>query len=125
MRAVKTLSAGLAIVAGATMAGANADVRFISGPPSGCSVKGIIKAQYVVPERGIAIIVAPRDSTIGILDAGVAGGALANLKRQAAGLGANRIIVRSIPAAGSLTMGSRGSSADWTGGEIIAEAYRC
>lgn len=99
---------------------AAAEVRFYAGPLQSCAVKGIIKSQaFEVPQPSFL----GTDFTVPRF-IGVA--AIADLKRQAAALGANRIVVRNVPSEGSRSFGTRtGAGAEWTGSVIVAEAYRC
>lgn len=99
------------------------DIRFTNGPVAHCIVKGVITAHLQAPESStVDIVTGARKAAAGVIETG----ALADLKRQAAALGANRIVVRDINSEGTIAFGPRiGKAVGWDASKIVAEALRC
>jgi hypothetical protein len=103
------------------VSGADNRVIVSSGSTKGCAVKGIVKVTFEPPKtQQVLIEKFPPPSGI------VEPSPIEDLKRQAAALGANRIVFRDSVSEGWRGNGPRtGPRASWERTTLIAEAVKC
>jgi len=109
------------ILSGTGVSGADTRVIVSSGSTKGCAVKGIVKVTFEPPKtQQVLIDKFPPPSGI------VEPSPIEDLKRQAAALGANRIVFRDSVSEGMRSYGQRtGAGAKWERTTLIAEAVKC
>jgi hypothetical protein len=101
----------------------SADNRVIvsSGSTKGCAIKGIVKITFE-PPKTVQVFIEKSPPPNGIVEPSP----IEDLKRQAAALGANRIVFRDSVSEGMRGYGQRtGASAKWESTTLIAEALKC
>lgn len=120
------IRARAALACAAFLAGfspALAEVRIHDGPTGACVSKGLLQASFDAPPRDpFAGLKGSHEGYIGVAKTNV----LEDLKKEAARLGANRIVVRQATSTGTRGFGPRtGPSADWEATRFTAEAFKC
>ncbi len=104
-----------------TGAGAKAEGVTVGNSSKGCVVKGIVQVKFEPPKTVDAILkkIPPR---VGFAEPSP----LEDLKRQAAALGANRIVIRDGVSEGVVSYGPRtGRGFEWYNTTLTAEAVKC
>ena len=122
MRHARALFLALGVLlASPHQAGADNGVILHGGSTKGCSVKGIIRASFEPPKsEGEGLF--GGEQVFGFIDSRVIG----DLKRQAAALGANRIVIRDTVSEGTRYSHPRMVPwANWIRTTLIAEAVKC
>jgi len=99
----------------ASFAAGNKDIRIIYPDALGnaCEVRGIVKSSVKRP--------VPLSAEVPIMQTGL----FDDLKKQAAQLGGNRIVIRQGISTGTRTMIHGASIPTWEGTTFVAEAYKC
>jgi hypothetical protein len=100
---------------------AKAEGVTIGSSSKGCVVKGIVQVKFEPPKTVDAILkkIPPR---VGFAEPSP----LEDLKRQAAALGANRIVIRDGVSEGVVSYGPRtGRGFEWYSTTLTAEAVKC
>jgi hypothetical protein len=108
-------------LSGTGVSGADNRVIVSSGSTKGCAVKGIVKVTFE-PPKTVQVLFSKSPPPSGIVEPSP----IEDLKRQAAALGANRIVFRDSVSEGWRGNGPRtGPSASWERTTLIAEAVKC
>lgn len=114
----------LCIAAAVFFAGAGggwAEGVIVGGSSKGCIVKGIVQTTFD-PPRTVEVLFQKVTGTNGLVEPSP----LEDLKRKAAALGANRIVIRDSVSEGIRSFGSRtGARAEWHNTTLTAEAVKC
>ncbi len=120
MKFYRVLCAAAAVFfAGAGSCGAEGVT--VAGSSKGCTVKGIVQTKFD-PPRTVQGILQKYPPVNGVVEPSP----LEDLKRQAAALGANRIVIRDSVSEGMRSFGARtGTSYEWYNTTLTAEAVKC
>ena len=119
MKLHRVLCAAIAFFAGAGACGAEGVI--VGASSKGCTVKGLVQTTFEPPRTVKSF---PKDvpPVSGIVEPSP----LEDLKRKAAALGANRIVIRDGVSEGMRSWGAHtGPGFDWYNTTLTAEAVKC